>query len=63
MKEIIENYGQAILTFISILALIGIIVWLLIGENSPVSKAFLDLIDGFFGSASDTAGIMQQPTT
>ena len=52
MKEIIENYGGAILTFIVIIALIGVLVWLVSGDNSPVAGAFQGLIDKFFQDAS-----------
>lgn len=63
MKEIIENYGGAILTFIVIIALIGILVWLVAGDNSPVAGVFKDLIDNFFNNANSSTGSVIKPTT
>ena len=63
MKEIIENYGGAILTFIVIVALIGILVWLVAGDNSPVAGVFKDLIDNFFDASSSSTTSVVQPTT
>lgn len=46
MKEIIEQYGGTILTFVVIIALIAI-VGVLLTTDGPVAKAFTELIDSF----------------
>ena len=54
MQDILKEYGQAIITFVAIVALIGLVV-LLIGNNSEdsvVARAFIGLIDRFFSVAS-----------
>ena len=51
MKEIIDQYGGAILGFVVTLALIGILVGLLNGSG-VVAQAFQGLIDSFLNSAS-----------
>lgn len=51
MKALIEEYGHAILTFVVVIALIGIIVALL-AVDGPVKTAFADLISKFFEKAS-----------
>lgn len=52
MKEIIEQYGGTILTFIVILALIAIVGLLLTGEGSPVADAFSELINNLKNAPS-----------
>lgn len=51
MKALIEEYGHAILVFLVIIALLGIIVALL-STNGPVQKAFTELIEKFFTQAN-----------
>ena len=51
MKEIIENYGGAILVFIVIIALIGIMTFLLAGDG-VIADQFRALLDGFFSQAN-----------
>lgn len=51
MKALIEEYGHAILTFLVVIALLGIIV-LLLATDGPVKSAFESLINDFFKSAS-----------
>ena len=53
MKEIIENYGQAILIFIVVIALIAVLTALLsAGEGGVVFDAFSDFLSGFFSDAN-----------
>lgn len=57
MKEIIEQYGGAILAFVVVIALIGIMAFLLKSENGTVSNAFKSVIDTFFNDAKSEGGI------
>ncbi|MCR5273423.1 MAG: hypothetical protein K6E13_10675 [Lachnospiraceae bacterium] len=56
MDEIFKQYGSAIITVLSVTAVISIIV-LVIGNdaNSEVYKAFTSLITGFFTKAEAAA--------
>jgi len=58
MQDILKEYGPALITVVAILALIGLVVFL-IGTNgdSVVGKAFAGLIEGFFESANQAAGV------
>lgn len=62
MKEIIENYGGAILVFIVIIALIGIMGWLLT-SNGVIAQQFQQLLDSFFSQAGGNPGTITPPTT
>ena len=53
MKEIIEQYGGAILIFVVVIALIGIMTWLLAGGGT-VAIVFQELINNFLKSATPT---------
>lgn len=52
MDEIISQYGKAIITFVVVVALIGVFVFLLKAEGGTVSNAFSDMISNFFQQAS-----------
>lgn len=55
MQDIIKEYGPAIITVIAIVALIGLISFLIGTDGSSVvGKAFSDLINNFFTSAGGT---------
>lgn len=56
MQDILREYGPAILTFVAVIALIGLVV-VLVGsdENSVVGQAFAGLIQNFFSAANPTA--------
>lgn len=55
MKQIMEEYGGAILAFMCVLALIGIVVFLL-STDGPVQDAFAKLIKDFMDRASGVIG-------
>lgn len=53
MQEIFKEFGPAIITFLVIVALIGLVVTLIgSDQTSVVGKAFSDLINSFFSKAS-----------
>lgn len=52
MKQIIDEYGSAILIFVVVIALIAIMAWLVGSESSPVAEQFKGLIDSFFNKAN-----------
>ncbi|MFV0466551.1 MAG: hypothetical protein ACK5ML_10815 [Lachnospiraceae bacterium] len=58
MEEIFKQYGQTIIAVIGVLAIVGIVT-LVIGDdtNSIVYKAFADLINNFYASANQAAGL------
>lgn len=52
MQDILKEYGPAIITVIAIIALIGLISFLIGHDSSSiVGKAFSNLINNFFSSA------------
>lgn len=55
MQDILREYGPAIITFVAVIALIGLVV-VLVGndQNSIVGQAFVGLIQNFFAAANDT---------
>lgn len=56
MQDILKEYGPAIITVIAIVALIGLISFLIGNDGSSVvGKAFSDLITNFFSSAGGIA--------
>ncbi|MCR5210932.1 MAG: hypothetical protein K6C41_00070 [Lachnospiraceae bacterium] len=59
MQDILKEYGPAIITVVSIVALIGLISFLIgTDAGSVVGQAFSELISGFFKSAESAGGIM-----
>ncbi len=56
MQDILREYGPAIITFVAVIALIGLVV-VLVGndENSVVGQAFAGLIQNFFQAANPAA--------
>ena len=59
MQDILKEYGPAIITVVSIVALIGLISFLIgTDAGSVVGQAFSELISGFFRSAESAGGIM-----
>ena len=58
MDEIFKQYGSAIITVLSVTAIISILV-LVIGNdaNSAVYKAFSSLIESFMTKAEDAAKV------
>ena len=58
MQDILKEYGPAIITVVSIVALIGLISFLIgTDAGSVVGQAFSELISGFFKSAESAGGI------
>ena len=58
MQDILKEYGPAIITVVSIVALIGLISFLIgTDAGSVVGQAFSELISGFFRSAESAGGI------
>ena len=52
MQDILKEYGPAIITVVAILALIALVTALIGSDaDSPIGKAFMGLIDGFFKNA------------
>jgi len=49
VKSIVEHYGDAVIVFVAIIALIGIVVPIITGA---VSTEFSDLITNFFDTAN-----------
>lgn len=56
MKEIFEQYGGPIITVVAIAALIGIIVFLVKGNNTVVAGMFQNLLDNFQNRVNEAAG-------
>lgn len=56
MKEIMEQYGGIIITLVAVIALIGIIVFLM-KTDGFIANAFQDVINTFFSAATDKIGI------
>ena len=62
MQDIIKEYGPAILTVVSIVALVGLITVLINGvdgNGGVVQSAFTNLINDFFDNTTNIAGIGQ----
>ena len=58
MQDILKEYGPAIITVVSIVALIGLISFLIgTDAGSVVGQAFSELISGVFKSAESAGGI------
>lgn len=56
MQDILKEYGPAIITVIAIIALIGLVTFLIgSGGDSVVGKAFSGLISDFFTKAQTAA--------
>lgn len=53
MKEIIEQYGAAIITFVVVIALIAVFVFLLQADKDGIiAGEFKKMIENFFGQAN-----------
>ena len=53
MKEIFQEYGPAIITFVVVLLIVAIMYTLTNGQNSVVGTQFTRMIQDFFNSAKD----------
>lgn len=57
MQEIIKEYGPALITVVTIIALIAIIVALLNANDGIVMTKFQELINSFFSNANSASGL------
>ncbi len=55
MKQIMEQYGDAIITVVAILACCVVVAAII--KSGATSSAFQSLIDGFFNQAKGVAGM------
>ena len=53
MKEIFQEYGPAIITFVVVLLIVAIMYTLTNGQTSVVGPQFTQMIQDFFNSAKD----------
>ncbi len=53
MKEIFQEYGPAIITFVVVLLIVAIMYTLTNGQTSVVGTQFTQMIQDFFNSAKD----------
>ena len=57
MQDIIKEYGPALITIVSIVAIVTLVALLFNGgEDSTIGKAFNELITSFFAAAREKGG-------
>lgn len=63
MKEIFQEYGPAIITFVVVLLIVAIMYTLTNGQDSVVGTQFTQMIQDFFSSAKSVTDMAVPGTT